>query len=54
MYVILFEQRDFNIIVMCPKDTGGMANSADPEGAIWSGSTMFAQTCLLKILGWEW
>ena len=33
------------------KDADGMANSADPDqtaplGTVWSGSTLFAQTCL--------
>ena len=37
--------------VMYPKDPDGMANSVDPDqtaplGAVWSGSTLFAQTCL--------
>ena len=41
--------------VMCPKDADRMANSADPapSGVVWSGSTLFAQTCLsenLKLL----
>ena len=32
---------------MGPKDADGMANSVDPDrGAVWSGSTLFAQTCL--------
>ena len=36
---------------MSPKDADGMANSVDPDqtapiGAVWSGSTVFAQTCL--------
>ena len=40
---------------MGPKDADGMANSADPDQtaslAVWSGSTMFAQTCLSENLG---
>ena len=41
---------------MRPKDANGMANSVDPDqtaplGAVWSGSTLFAQTCLSKNLG---
>ena len=41
---------------MCPKDADGMANSVDPDqtaplGAVWSGSTLFAQTCLPEDLG---
>ena len=34
---------------MSPKDADGMANSADPDQTapiVWSGSTLFAQTCL--------
>ena len=36
---------------MGPKDAYGMANSVDPDqtaplGAVWSGSTLFAQTNL--------
>ena len=36
---------------MGPKDADGMANNVDPDqtapplGAVWSGSTLFAQTC---------
>ena len=45
---------------MCPKDAGGMENSVDPDQAaleqsdrvtVWSGSTLFAQTCLSENLG---
>ena len=41
---------------MSPKDADRMANSVDPDqtaprGAVWSGSTLFAQTCLSKNLG---
>ena len=41
--------------VMCPKSADGMANSVDPDqtaplGAVWSGSTLFAQTCLSENL----
>ena len=41
---------------MGPNDAAGMANSVDPDqtaplGAVWSGSTMFAQTCLSENLG---
>ena len=40
--------------VMSPNDAVGMANSADPDqtaplGAVWSGSALFAQTCLSEI-----
>ena len=40
---------------MCPKDADGMANSADPGqtahfGAVWSESTVFAQTFLSQYL----
>ena len=33
---------------MSPKDTGGMANSIDPDQ---TGSALFAQTCLSENLG---
>ena len=41
---------------MSPNDADGMANSEDPDqiaplGAVWSGSTLFAQTCLSENLG---
>ena len=40
---------------MWPKDVYGMANSVDPDqtplGAVWSGSTLFALTCLSENLG---
>ena len=44
------------IAVMHPKDAAGIANSVDPDqtaalGAIWSGSALFAQTCLSENLG---
>ena len=40
---------------MCPKDVDGIANSVDPDqtapvGAVWSGSTLFAQTYLSENL----
>ena len=40
---------------MNPKDANGMANSVDPDqtaplGAVWSGSALFAQAYLSKIL----
>ena len=42
--------------VMHPKDAAGIANSVDPDqtaplGAVWSGSALFAQTCLSENLG---
>ena len=40
-----------------PKDADGMANSVDPDQTApnpWSGSTLFAQTCLSKNLGSLW
>ena len=45
--------------VMRPNDTDGMANSVDPDqtaplGAVWSGSALFAQTCLSENLGKLW
>ena len=41
---------------MHPKDAEGIANSVDPDqtaplGAVWSGSALFAQTCLSEKLG---
>ena len=41
---------------MSSKDADGMANSVDsdqtpPPGAVWSGSSLFAQTCLSENLG---
>ena len=40
---------------MGPKDAYGMTNSVDPVqtalGAVWSGSTLFAQACLSENLG---
>ena len=41
---------------MGPNDADGMANSVDPDqtaplGAVWSGSTLIAQTCLSESLG---
>ena len=41
---------------MHPKGADGMANSVDPDqtaplGAVWCGSTLFAQTCLSENLG---
>ena len=41
---------------MCPKGADGMANSVDPDqtapvGAVWSGSTLFAQASLSENLG---
>ena len=40
---------------MSPKDAEGMANSVDPDQtaplADWSGSALFAQTCLSENLG---
>ena len=39
-----------------PKDADRMANSVDPDQtaplrAVWSGSALFAQTCLSENLG---
>ena len=41
---------------MGPNDANGMTNSVDPDqtgplGAVWSGSTLFAQAYLSKNLG---
>ena len=45
--------------IMRPKGGDGMANSVDPDqttplGAVWSVSTLFAQTCLSENLGSLW
>ena len=42
--------------IMRPKSADRMANRVDPDqtsplGAVWSGSTLFAQTCLSENLG---
>ena len=52
---------------MHPKEAEGIANSVDPDqtaplGAVWSGSALFAQTCLSENLWklryypkiWKW
>ena len=41
---------------MHPKDAEGIANSVDPDqtaplGTVWSGSALFAQTCLSEKWG---
>ena len=41
---------------MHPEDVGRIAISVDPDqtapgGAVWSGSALFAQTCLSENLG---
>ena len=41
---------------MHPKDAEGIANRVDPDqtaplGAVWSGSALFAKTCLSENLG---
>ena len=52
-----FEQCGFiTYRVMHPKDADGIANSVDPDqtaplGAVWSGSALFAQSCLSDNLG---
>ena len=41
----------YHTAVICPKHADRMANSVDPDsGAVGSGSTLFAQTCLSKNL----
>ena len=45
--------------VMSPNDADGMSNSVDPDqtaplGAVWSGSTLFAQAYLSENLGSLW
>ena len=45
--------------VMSSNDADGMANSVDPDqtaplGAVWSGSTLFAQAYLSENLGSLW
>ena len=55
-----FEQGGFTIYrVMHPNDADRMANSVDPDqtaplGAVWSGSTLFAQAFLSENLGSLW
>ena len=49
------EQDGISLRVMHPKDAEGIANSVDPDqtaplGAVWSGSALFAQTCLSENL----
>ena len=43
---------------MSANDVDRMANSVDPDqtalGAVWSGSALFAQTCLSENLGKLW
>ena len=44
---------------MGPKHAYEIANSVDPDqtapsGVVWSGSTMFAPTCLSKNFGTLW
>ena len=34
--------------VMSPNDADGMANSADPDQTVWSGSALFTQTFLVR------
>ena len=41
---------------MHPKDAYGIANNVDPDqtaplGAVWSGSALFAQTCVSENFG---
>ena len=55
-YPKIWTVRFYYHTVMGPKDADRIANSADPEqmaasGAVWSGSTLFAQICLSKYLG---
>ena len=43
-----------NYRVMSPDDTDLMINSVDPDqtapsGAVWSGSTLFAQACVYTV-----
>ena len=35
---------------MHPKDADGMANSVDPEEAVWSWSALFAETYLSQYI----
>ena len=57
MIYLKFKQRGQKGI--WPRDANGIANSEDPDqtaplGAVWSGSALFAQTCLSKNLGSLW
>ena len=36
---------------MSPNDADGMANSVDPDQAVWSGSALLAQAYLSENLG---
>ena len=36
---------------MHSKDAEGIANSVDPDQTAWSGSALFANTCLSENLG---
>ena len=54
--ILKVEQDGFFFRVMHPNDAEGIANSVDPDqtaplGAVWSGSALFAQTCLSENLG---
>ena len=45
------EQCGFTIEEVCPKDVDRMASAVDLEGGtVWPGSTLFAQTCVSKII----
>ena len=53
--ILKFEQCGSTIELGSQKDADRMANSVDsdqtaPLGAVWSGSVLFAQTCLSKNL----
>ena len=54
--ILKIEHCGFTRVLMCPNNADGMVNSEDPDqtaplGAVWSGFTLFAQTCLSKNLG---
>ena len=54
--VLKFKQRGQTLGFFPQKDANRIANSDDPDqtallGAVWSGSTLFAQTNLSKNLG---
>ena len=57
--ILKFKQLWLYHRIMSQKDANRMANSVDPDqnaplGAVWSGSTLFAQTCLSENLGILW
>ena len=57
--ILKLEQYHFTTELNGPKDADGIANRVDPGqtaplGAVWSWSTLCAQTCLSENLGALW